>query len=106
MPGQAPDTTMRTETGKVIPGHSHISTDTAAQVVMIHIEVAPDNDIGITATTTGVAHDAQIPHTGVIVIDLTMTHHIDHTTDHQYTEAHYTTSETEVTHIHTHHTNP
>ena len=35
-----------------------------------------------------------------------MTHHIDHTTDHPYTEAHpHTTPEIEVTHIHVHPTN-
>ena len=106
MPHQAPDTTMRTETGEVVPGHSHISTDTTAQVVMIHIEATPDHNIGIIATTAGVAHNTQIPHTGVKVIDSTVTHHTDHTADHQHTEAHHTTPETEVTHIHTHPTNP
>ena len=63
MPGQDPDTAMRTETGEVVLGHSHISTDTAAEVIMIHIEAIPDHNIGIIATTTGVAHDTQIPHT-------------------------------------------
>ena len=98
---------MRTGTGEVIPGHSHISTDTAAQVIMIHIEAIPDHDIGIiTTTTTGVAQDAQVPHTEVIAIDPAMTHHIDHTADHPHTEAHHTTPEIEATHIHIHPTNP
>ena len=57
-----------------ISGHSHASTDTAAQVIMIHIEAVPDHNIGIIATTTGVAHNAQIPHTGAIAIDPTVTY--------------------------------
>ena len=97
---------MMTGTGEVIPGHSHVSTDTAAQVNMIHIEAIPDHDIGIIATNPEVAHDAPVPHTGVIAIDPTMTHHIDHTTDHLYTEAHHTTPEIKGPHIHAHPTNP
>ena len=106
MPGQAPDTTVRTGTGKVLPGHSHISTDTTAQVIMIHIETIPDHNIGIIITTTGEAHNAQVLHTGVIAIDPTMTHHINHTADHPCTEAyHHTTPETKITHVHIHPTN-
>ena len=52
------------------------------QLNMIHIEVVPDHDIGIIATTTEVGHDAPIPYTGVIAIRPTVTHHIDHTADH------------------------
>ena len=73
---------------------------------MIHIEAVPDHDIGIIATTTGVAHNAQIPHTGVVAIDPTMTHHIDHTTDHLCTEVDHTTPEIEAAHVHVHPTNP
>ena len=80
MPGQAPDTTTKTGTGEAIPGHSHVSKDTAAQVMKIYIEVFPDHDIGI-ITTTEVAHNAQVMHTGVIAINPSMTNHIDHTTD-------------------------
>ena len=105
MSGQAPDTTVRTGTDKVIPGHNHISTHTTAQVIMIHIEAIP-NDIGIIATMPKVAHDAQVPHTGGIPIDPYMTHHIDHTTYHLHTEAHHHTApETTATHIHVHPTN-
>ena len=93
---------MQKGTGKVIPGHSHVSTDTTAQVNMIPIEAIPDHDIGIITATTEVAHDAPVPHTGVIAIDSTMTHHIDHTADHPCTEAHHTTPEIESTHIHIH----
>ena len=51
------------EDRQIIPGHSHISTDTTAQVIMIHIEAIPDHVIWIITTTTGVNHDAQTPHT-------------------------------------------
>ena len=61
MPGQAPDTAMRTGTGKVIPGHNHVSTDTIAQVAMLHIEAITDHDIGIIATTPEVAHNVPVP---------------------------------------------
>ena len=102
MPGQAPDTAMRTGTGKAIPSHNHISTDTTTQVVMIHTEVIQGHDIGIIATTTGVVHDAQIPDTGVIAINPTTTHHINPATDRQCTEAHH---HIEITHVHIHPTN-
>ena len=105
MPDQAPDTAMRTGTGKAIQGLSHIFTDTAAQVIMIPIEAVLDHNIGIITTITGVAHDAQIPHTGVIAINLTVTLHIDHTADHPCREAHHTSPEIEATCIHAHPTN-
>ena len=107
MPGQAPDITMRTGTGEAVPGINHIFTDTTAQAVMIHRETILDHDIGIIAIFTGVAHDAQILHAGVIAIDPAVTHHINPTTDHLHTEAHHhTTPETKVTHVHVHPTNP
>ena len=84
-PDLAPDTAMRTGPGDIVPGHSHISTDTAVPVVMICIKAITDYDIGIIATTTGIAHDAQIPHRGVTAIDPTVTHHIDHTAGHVHT---------------------
>ena len=95
-PDQVPDTTMRTGTGEAIQGLSHDFTDTAAQVFMILIEAILDQDIGIITSITGVAHNAAIPHTGVIVIDLAMTLYIDHTADHLHTEAHHTTPEIEA----------
>ena len=97
---------MKTGRGEAIPGHSHISTDTVAEVIMIHIEAIPDYDMGIIATAPEVAHDAQVPYTGVIVIDPTVTHHIDPTADHLHTDAHHTTPETEVSCCHIHPTNP
>ena len=106
MPGKAPDSEKSTGTGEVVPGHSHVSTGTTAQVVMIHIEATLDHDIGIIATTPGVAHDAQIPHTGVTAIDPTMTYNIYPTADHLCTETQHTTPEIEATHVHIQPTNP
>ena len=49
----------------------------------------------------------QVPHTGVIAIDPTLTHQTDPTADHPCTEAHHhTTPETRVPHVHVHPTNP
>ena len=42
----------------------------------------------------------------VTAIDLTVTLHIDHTTDHPCTEAHHTTLKIETCHIQDHPTNP
>ena len=81
-------------------------SQTLQLISRIPIEAVPDHDIGTIAIITGVAHTTQIPHTGVIAIDLTVTLHIDHTTDHPHTEAHHTTPEIEACCIHTHHTNP
>ena len=98
---------MKTGAGKVIPGHNHIFTDTAAQVVMTHIEATPGHDIWVIATTPGVTHDAPVPCTGVIAIDPATTHHIDPTAGHQHTEvSHHTTPEIEVEYIHIHPTKP
>ena len=103
MQGQAPDTVAKTGTGDVIPGHNHIFTDTIAQVIMNHIEAVPGHDIGIITTTQGVAYNAQVPQTGIIAINLTITHHINPTVDHLHMEAHHhTTPKTEVAHIHFH----
>ena len=57
---------------------------------MTHIEATSSHDIGIIATTSGVAHDAQVPHTGVTVIYPAMTHHINPTKDHLCTEVPHT----------------
>ena len=74
---------------------------------MIHIEAIPGHDIEIFTTTPGVSYDAQVPHTGVKAINLSVTHHIDPTADHLYTEVpHLTTPQTKVVHIHIHPTNP
>ena len=97
---------MKTGTGEAVQGLSHIFTGTAAQVIRIPVEAILDQDIGILTIITGVAHDTQILHTGVIAIALTVTLHIDHTADHLCTGAHHTTPEIEAYHIHIHPTNP
>ena len=82
-------------------------TDIAAQVIMIKIGAIPGHDILIIATIPGVAHNVQVPHTGVIAINPAMTQHINPTADHPCTEAHpHTTPETKVTHVCVHPTNP
>ena len=107
MPGQPPDTSVKTGTGKVIPGHNHIFTDIAAQVIMTHIEATPGQDTDIIATTRGVACNTQVPHTGVTAINPTTTYHIDPTADNLCKEVpHHTTPEIEVDHVHIHPTKP
>ena len=97
---------MRTGIGEVIPGHIHISTATAAQGVMIHIEAIPDHDIGIITTTPEAVQDTPVPHSGTTAINPTVTHHINHAVGHPHTEAHpHTTPEIEVAHTHIHPTN-
>ena len=97
---------MKTGTGEAALDLSHISTDIAAQVSITHIEAIPNHDIGIITTITEVAHDTKALHTGVTSINPAVTHHLDHTRDHQHTEAHHTTQEIKVTCIHVHPTNP
>ena len=74
MPDQVPDTTMRTGTGKAIQDLSHIITDIIAEATVTPIEVILHHDIWIITIITGVVHDAPIPHTGVMAINLAMTH--------------------------------
>ena len=74
-PGQPPYTTMKTGTEKPFQVMVMFSTDTAAQVNMIHIEAVPGHDTGIITTAPEVAHGAQVLYTGVIVINPAMTHH-------------------------------
>ena len=63
MPDLAPDTAIRTGTREVVPVQSHVSTDTAAQVIMICIEIIPGHDIGIITTITEAVHNVPVPHT-------------------------------------------
>ena len=58
MPDQVPDIAMKKGTGEAIQGLNHIFTDITAQVFRIPIEATLDHNIGITAITTEVAHDA------------------------------------------------
>ena len=104
---QDQDTTMMTGTGEVIPGHNLIFTDVTAQVIMTHIEATPGHDIGITAATPGVAHDAHTPHTEITVINPTMIHHTNIITDCPHIKApQLTTPEIIVDPVHIHPTNP
>ena len=102
MPDQVPDTTMRTGTGNAIQGLSHIITDTVAQATMTPIEAALDQNIGIIAIITGLVHDAPIPYTAVIAINLTIILHTHHIADYSHTQAHHTTSGLEACCIHIH----
>ena len=98
---------MKTGTGKVVPGHNHIFTDIAVQVIMTHTEATPGHDIRIITTTLEVAHDAHTPHTENTEIDPNMTHHTDPTMDHPHIEVPQpTTPEIEVDLSHIHSTNP
>ena len=87
---------------QAIPVLSHAFTDTAAQVIMTHIEAVLGHGIEIISTIRGVVHGTQILHTGAIAIDPAVTHHINHTTDHPHKVAHHSTPEIEATHIHAH----
>ena len=51
-----------------------------------HVPYRGHHDIGMIVIITGVAHNAPIPHTGVIAINPIMTLHIDHTADHPHTD--------------------
>ena len=107
MSGQVQDTTVKTGTGKVVPGHNHIFTDITAQVIMTHIQATPGHDTGITATTPEVAYDVHAPHIEIKAIDLAMTHHTNPTADHPHTEVPQpTTPEIEVDPIQICPTNP
>ena len=105
-PDQVKDTTMKTGTGKIVPGHNLILTDITAQVIMTHTEATPGHDIGIIAATPGVANDTHAPHTEIKAIDPAMTHHTNPTTDHPHIVLQLTTPEIIVDHIHIHPTNP
>ena len=61
VPGQVQDTTVKTGTGKVVPGHNHICMDITAQVIMTHIEATPGHDIRIITATPEVAYNTHAP---------------------------------------------
>ena len=106
-PDQVQGTTMKTGTGKVVPGHNLFFTEIAAQVIRTHTEATPGHDIGIITATPGVAHDSHAPYTEITAIDPTATHHTDPTADHPHIEVlKLTTPEIIVDHIHIHPTNP
>ena len=86
MPDQVQDTIMKIETGKVGPDCNFIFEDMPAWVVAIHTEATQGHNNGINAATTGATHDDHTPHIEVTAIDLAMTHHIGHITDHPHKE--------------------
>ena len=106
MPDQVQGTTMGIETDKGNPGHSLMFEGFTAPVIMIPIEAAVDHNTAIDEATTGAAHDDLAPPIEAIGIDLTMTHYIDHITDHPHIEAlQVIDPKIAVDHIHDHPTN-
>ena len=73
---------------------------------MIHTEATPDHDIGIIAATPGVAYNAHAPHTEIIAINPTGTHHTNLIADHPHIDVlQLTAPENVVDHIHINPTN-
>ena len=105
MPDHIHDTTMKTETGKANPDHSHTFADITAQVIMPPTEAALDHNTGIDTATTGGAHDDCTPPIEATAISLTVTHHINYITDHPHIEAiQVINPKITVGHIHDSHT--
>ena len=70
---------------------------------MTYTEGAPDYNNGMGTVTIEAVQDNPIQHTEDTVIDLTMTHHTDHTTYHPHTAGHQVTvHRIAVDHIHAH----
>ena len=104
---QVQDTNVKARTGKVVPHHNLIFTDITVQVIMTHTEATPGHDIGIITATPGVAHNTNIPHIEITVINPTTTHHTNLIADHPHIEVpQLTTPEIIGDHIHLHPTNP
>ena len=73
---------------------------------MIHTEAAQGLNTRINVATTGMAHDDHTPSIEATAINLPVTHHIDHITDHPHLEVlQFTTPEIAVDHTHEHPTN-
>ena len=73
---------------------------------MIHTEATQGHNTGINAVTTGAAHNAHALPIEVIGINLAMTYHINHITDHPHIEdLQLTTPKITVDHSHDHPTN-
>ena len=70
------------ETDEANLDHSLTFKDIAAQVMTIPIEAALDHNTRIDAAITGAAPDILTPPIEATAINLTVTHHIDHITDH------------------------
>ena len=103
MQDQVQDPTMKRGTGKVDPDHNLSFADITAQVIMIHTEAIQGHNSGINTATTVAAHDTHTPPTEVTAINLAMTYHINHITDHPHKEVpQLTTPEITVDHAHNH----
>ena len=87
MPDGFQGTTMKIETGKADPDHSHTFKDIAAQAIAICIEATPDCNTGIDAATTEAAHNDLAQPREDTATDLTMTPHTNHIADHPSIEA-------------------
>ena len=73
---------------------------------MIQTEAAQDHITRIITATTGTAQNAHAPSIEVTAINLAMTHHTDHITDHPHVEVlQLTTPEITVDHAYGHPTN-
>ena len=97
---------MKTGTGEVDPDHNLIFTDIADGVITIYTEATQGHNTRINAATNGAAHNAHAPPIEATAINLTATHHINHTTVHPHIEVlQLTTPEITLDHAHDHLTN-
>ena len=91
------------ETGKANPDHNLPFKDIAVQAITIHTDVTIDYNISRHAAITEAAHGDLTQPTDDMAIDLAMTHHINHNTDHPHIEALLVIDpEVIVGHIHNH----
>ena len=105
MPGQAIDTTEKTETGETDPDHSLGIADITAPAIMTCTEATPDCNKRMATATIGAVQGNLIQHTEATATEPVMTHHTDHTADHTHNAAHQVTAPgTTVDCIHAHHT--
>ena len=77
---------MTIETDKINPDHLLNTESITAQVILIPIEAALYHNTGIDAATTEAACNDLTQPMGATAIDLTMTRHINHITDHHHIE--------------------
>ena len=77
---------MMIEIDKVNPDCILTTESIAAQVITISIQATLDDNTGIDTAITGAAHNDLAPPIEDTAINLAMTHHIDHITDHPHIE--------------------
>ena len=78
--------TVKKETSKANTDHNLIFKNTAAWVIMILTKATLGYNTRIDAAPWRAAHNNHIPPIKVAVIDLAITHHIDHIADHPHIE--------------------